>query len=770
MYQQTPYGALPVPFDQVLTQNFFPTAPNLPVNFNFQSLPQMQQFNPLVAGVLIKVVQDNAPRNPLRIFTANMLSQNRWVNPEFERAFLAVSDYAMVLLSAGQFNGQVEQAVLQAANQVASCLAAIYAQQYPNLMAHVPPQQQQELGGLLATYQQIANGISQMRQQAQGGGWQQQPQQMGWQQQQGGWPQQQQQFQQPRGAWANGTVQQQQQFQQNSWPQQQQPQGGWPQNNQGGWNNQQNNGWNNQNQHHNTAEAVVTRDNERNSFAPAVTRDTDQTSSVEVTKMQGTAAIMEEWGQETQQRHGNTHVPTRQGAYVPQEAQPVQQAQSPVSEVTEPKRMTVIERLDQPGEFFALDLSLIKFMDGMGWISQDMNRMWDQVVLESGEEVRPAHSSGWKVDFDPAAPYGTYYDPEQYIKFHIRKINPDGSTNVREKLIKIEEGLKPTMQYINHEIRKNVNYRLPDDVKVAEIPWAALTREALPADQLKAHKEEQAKLEDGQEPTPVDILSLKLTKACHSFEEAELNYHKELICHEVSEELPVEYSFRKVTPLFLSKPHLARLAELRQCETLEELASVMADTDMDPLLVNKLNTQLTEAVNEALAFNLGFGTGVSIDNFIADVKEMLEGLADQGYTKVAFTINKERYASMVLPILDVLTGEEQSAYLNQLIDGSPKEQRKQYQNVLSLVENNVVVHLPGVFGPQFLSNEALQITRDVDEALLNAIRASVGRHHGTDSKGRVKHHYFVDSLGTVLEVHRGWLVPGALLVRRVTAL
>ena len=756
MYPQLPVGNLPVPMDQVLTQNFFPTAPNLPVSFNFQSLPQMSQFNQLVAGILIKVVQDNAPRNPLRVFTANMLSQNRWVNPEFERAFLAVSDYAFVLLNAGQFNGQVEAAVTQAANQVASCLAAIYSQTFPPLMAVTPPQQQQELHGLLATYQQIANSIGQMRQQIQGGFQQPQQPHNPYQQQQGnGWqqphnPYQQQQFQQPRGAWASGTMQQQP-----TW-QQQQSQGSWPQQqNQGGWPQQQQ-------QTHNTAEAIVSRDNERNSFAPAVTRDQSvQTNNVEVTKLSGTDAIMEEWGKETQSRHGSTKVPTDQGAYKPKEVQAIQ-------DPTVPKKMTVIERLDKPGEFFALDLSVIKFMDGMGWISQDMNRMWDQVVLETGEEVRPAYSSGWKVDFDPNEPYSTYYDPEQYIKFHIRKINSDGTAHTREKVIKIDQGLKPTMLYINHEIRKNVHYRLPDDVKVAEIPWKALSREALPVEKLKTHLEEQAKLEEGQEPTPVEILALKLNKAFHSFEEAELNYHKELICNNVPEDLPVEYTYSRVTPLFLTRPHLVSLAELRQCETLEELAATLVDADIDVPLVNKLNVLLTQAVNDALAFNLGFGTGVCIDNFITDVREMLIGLTDDGYHRIVQIINKECYSNIVLPILEALTGEQQSNYLNLLIDGTPKEQRKQYQNVLSLVENNVVVHLPGVFGPQFLSEEALHITREMDEALLKAIRASWGRAHNDNV--RVKHHYFVDSLGTVLELHRGWLVPGAILLRRVTTL
>lgn len=769
MYPQQPmYGAaLPVPTDQVNSMNFIQSAPNLPVQFNFNSLPQMQQLNQMVAGYLIKVVQDNAGRNPLRTFTANMLSTNRWVNPEFESAFLAVSDYAFVLLSSGQAQNNPEQAVMQAATQVASCLAAIYAQKFPQLMQGMPPQQQQELAGLLATYQQIAQRIAQMRQQVQGGWGGAQPQPQGFQVS-GGWGNQSFQAQAPRGQWAGANVQQQNGGWSNQ-PVQQNP--GWGNQNQqnNGWGNTQNNGWG-QTQHHNTAEAVVNRDNERNSFAPAVQTQPQtqpQQSQVEVTKLTGTDAIMEEWGQETTARHGQGQTVPAQGAYTPPTQAQAQPQVQPTQ--TKPRRMTVVEALDKPGEFIPLDMSNMQFINKMGFISADPNRLWDQLVLESGEEVRPAHCSGWRTTYDPSAPYGVFYNPEQYVKFHIRKINEDGTMFVREKLIEIEDDVRPTMQYLNHEIRKSLDYRLPDDVKVAEVPWSTLTKEPLPVNQLAKHNEEQSKLEEGQEPTPVEILTLDLKKACHSFEEAELNYHKELICHDVPEMMPVEYSFRKVTPLFLSKPHLAKLAELRQCESLVELAIVLRESEMDHLLKTKLNGILTEAVNDAVAYNLGYGKGLNIDDFIYDIHALCETLVEDGYHQMCQTLNKERYAAIVLPALEVLTGEEQSTYLNQLIDGSPKEQRKQYQSVLSLVENNVVVHLDGVFGPAFMSDEALQVTKEMDEQLLGAIRSSFGRHHG-DNKKRVKHHYFVDNIGTILEVHRGWLVPGSMLVRRVTAL
>jgi len=766
MFQQQPmFGALPVPADRVMQENFILSAPNLPVAFNFNSLPQMQQLNQMVAGYLIKVVQDNAGRNPLRCFTANMLSQNRWVNPEFESAFLAVSDYAFTLLSSGQVQNNPEQAVQQAATQVASCLAAIYAQKFPMLVQNIPPQQQQELAGLLQVYQQIAQRIAQMRQQMQGGGgWGMQPQPQ--QFQASGWGQNSfQQPQQPRGAWAGANVQQQQQ---QGWGQQQvQQNNGWGNQQQNGWNNQSS-GWGQQTQQHNTAEAVVNRDNERNSFTPAVQPQAQaETSRVEVTKLSGVDAIMEEWGQETTNQHGSQTVPMSQGAYQPrQQEQPVQQIQ-PTQ--TEPARMTVIEKLDEPGVFMPLNLSKLRFINKMGFISEDANRMWDHLVLETGEEVRPAHASGWKISYDPSQPYGTHYDPDRFVKFHIRKINEDGTMFVREKLIEIEEDVRPTMQYLNHEIRKNLDYRLPDNVKVAEVPWASLTKEPLPVEKLAEHTEEQSKLEEGQEPTPVEILLVNLNKAFHSFEEAELNYHKEMISNDVPEDMPVEYTFRKVTPLFLSKPHLAKLAELRQGETLVELAVMLRDADMDHLLKTKLNGLLTEAVNDAVAYNLGYGKGLNIDDFMYDMEDLGEAIRGDGYHTMWHTLNKERYTAVVMPLLEVLTGEEQSAYLNQLIEGTPKEQRKQYQSVLSLVENNVVVHLPGVFGPGFQSDEAMQIEKEMDAGLLNAIRASFGRHHSDNAK-RVKHHYFVDEIGTILEVHRGWLVPGSMLIRRVTAI
>lgn len=763
MFQNMNGGMLPVPFDRVIQDNFFASAPNLPYTFNFNSMPQMQQFNQLVAGYLIKVVQDNATRNPLRAFTANMLSQNRWMNPEFESAFLAVSDYAFVLLNT-QMPNNVEGAILQAANQVASCLAAIYCQKFPALQQGIQPQQQQELQGLLMTYQQIAGAIQQMRQQATGG----------WgQQQQVGWGQQGMQFQQQRGNWAAANVQQQnsgwgqQQQPQQQQPQQQQYNNGWGQQRNNGWGQQQqNNGWGQQQQTHNTTEAVVARADERNAYSPAV----QQTTTVEVQQLKSTDAIMEEWGNETTYKHGSAQVP--QGQYSP--PAPVAQPKAPVvqQEVVAgqdgygPKLVTVVESIEEPGTFFPLDLSKMQFINKMTFISSDASKIWDQLVLETGEEVRPAHKSGWKITYDQTAPYGTYYNSKDYAKFHIRKINEDGSMVVREKLIKIDDSVRNSMQYLDHEIRKPLEYRLPQDAIVAEVPWAALSREAMPLENYAAHQEAQANLEEGQEPTPVEILSLKLAKACHSFEEAELNYHKEMICNSIPEDMVVEYGFRKVTPLFLSKPQLAKLSEMTQCENLLELAETLKFSDMDGLLKAKLNDLLTQSVNDALAYNLGFGGTWSIEDFMSDYAELGDALTDEGYVTVWDILNKERFRSIARSCLEVLTGEEQSAYLRDLIDGTPKDQRRQYQSVVSLVENNVVVHFPGVFDATFHSDIALQVTRDMDSQLYSALRASASRH-SSDDKKPVKHHYFVDEAGVVLELHRGWLVSGSVLIRRV---
>lgn len=761
---------LPVPMDRLMEENFFQTAPQVPMSFGFDTLPQMQQFNQLVGGYLIKVVQDNSKRNMMRFFTANYLSQGRWSNPQFQSAFLAVSDYAYLLMN--QSPNNPEAAILQSATVVASCLAAIYTQQFPVLAQGLTQQQVAELSNLLQQYQQISQSIQQMRQQMQGG-WNQQPQQ----QFQGGWNQPQQQFQQPRGNWASGNVQQQQQFQsgwgqqtqQSGWNQQpQQPQGGWNQQtqqsgwgqqSQGGWNQPQQPSWQQPQQQHSTVEAVVNRGDDRNAYTPAV----NVVAKTEPAKVVGGMdAILEEWGGETHARHGHYKPQTTSGDYVPQP--------EPVSVVVEskPTRMTVIELLDKPGVFVPLDLDKVSFVNKMGFISTDPDRMWDQLVLDTGEEVRPAHNSGWTLTFDPENPYGTYYDPAKYAKFHIRKINPDGSMVVREKIIQIDGEVKSTMEYLNHEIRKSNDYRLADDVVVAEVPWSVLEKNT-PLDLLHYEKQRdiQANLEEGQEVVELKSIIFELDKDCHTFQEAELHYHKEKVCNAVPDTLVVEYNYRSVTPLVLEKPQLSKMSELRQCEDLCELATLLREGNMDSLLYHTLNNRLTEAVNDAVAYNLGYGGGLTIDNFVNDIVSLGEELKGEGHYTLWNKLNKERYSSLVNPLIQVLIGADQSKYLHDIIEVTPKEGRHEYKNVISLVDNNVVVHLPGIFGPEFSTTEAQQITNEMNPELLNAIRASFGRHHKNDNKFPIRHHYLVDALGNVLEIYRGWLVSGSMLVRRV---
>ena len=763
MMQQNLMGALPVPVDRVLYENFDYNAPNVQVSFNFDVLPQMQPYNQMVGGYLIKVLQDNATRNELRTLSFNLLSQNRWSNNDFGRVFVAVSDYAYLLFL--QTNN-MEQAIVQAAGQVASCLAAIYSEQYPMMKQNIPPNTMQELAGLLQQYNQIASMVAQMRQQTQGGYHQGNPNQGGYQQPnqyQGGYNQPNQyqggygnQPPAPRTVWGNQPNPNQ------GWGNQGNPNQGWGNQNQGGWNGQQP-------QQVNTAEAVVNRTSDRNSYSTVSNNPVPTPTNTQHQPVSGGMdAILDEWGSETQTRHGTHSLTETQRVATPQPMhQPTQQSSTSVLPKG-PNKTMVLESLTKPAVFKAINLSSVIFFGDFGIIDVTPGLVFDQLVTKEGEEYRPAHKSGWVVTYNPEKPYGVLYDPEEYIKYHARKLNDDGTFTVREELIKITGDSRESMEYINHEIRKIADYKLGGDGKVAEIPWGVLgEKEPLPLAQLATLRESQENLEEGQEPTPLESVVLKLDRPCHTLAEAELHCYKEMICNAVPDTVIVEYSYDEVTPLVLEKPQLSRMSELRGCTDLLELAATLREIDIDKTLYRKLNSRLTQAVNEAVAYNLGYGTALQIEDFAMDIVDLGEELRKDGLFVMWNTLNKERYTSIVLPVLEVLVGSDQSEYLHPLTENTPKEQLREYQNVLSLVETNVVVRLPGIFADVFSTTEALQVTKEMSPEVLGAVRASFGRHHSKDSKTQIRHHYLVDSVGNVLEVHRGWLIHGSMLVRRL---
>lgn len=130
----------------------------------FQVRPQQQQLIQLITGYTINELQVNAQKNPLRCFLFNMMSAQRWQNPQFAQMVSSVGDYAEML--AAQQGVQAEAAIRQAAAELCAIMAAYFAGQFPALQQTLQPQQWTEMQGLTLRYQQIGQAIQQYQQRA----------------------------------------------------------------------------------------------------------------------------------------------------------------------------------------------------------------------------------------------------------------------------------------------------------------------------------------------------------------------------------------------------------------------------------------------------------------------------------------------------------------------------------------------------------------------------------------------------------------------------
>lgn len=151
MYQQ-----LPVPVDQVLTQQFVQQQPPaLPVQLQ---LPQHEAMQ--LHATLINAIQKNVQKSYIRTFFFNLASIQQYQNQFYCELLQRASEYYMVSKQHGQVN--LEQIVEET---IVTEFPALL-QQYPILQQYLTQQQQQEMQSIAQHRQKI----KQMIQQAMGGG------------------------------------------------------------------------------------------------------------------------------------------------------------------------------------------------------------------------------------------------------------------------------------------------------------------------------------------------------------------------------------------------------------------------------------------------------------------------------------------------------------------------------------------------------------------------------------------------------------------------
>lgn len=160
----------PLPVDpvQINSTNVFhsPGPQNLPFAPQVMAPPHVFPFVPVIAGHLIGAIQSNAMKNPIRTFTFNFLSQNRYNNDWFNRLLADTVSYFELALTFVQQNGRPQdpnQLAVQVATEYAVIASALLVSQFPALVGYQTPEMSRDMQNTLNMHQSIQTKIQQMR-------------------------------------------------------------------------------------------------------------------------------------------------------------------------------------------------------------------------------------------------------------------------------------------------------------------------------------------------------------------------------------------------------------------------------------------------------------------------------------------------------------------------------------------------------------------------------------------------------------------------------
>lgn len=565
--QPNPQTTLPVSPTQPNQQMYIQGLPQqIPFQIPLQ-LPtaQQQQLLAPVAGLFLAEVQNNADKNGMRTFTFNYLSQGGYQNQEFLEAVKGAVEYADMLIGSKQYDPQ--QAVSQAATEMASIVSSLYAKKFPELLRYAPQGADRDadrwigrMSDIRAEIDRWTRAQTQPQQQQWGG----QPQQQPWGAQPQGWQQQPQ--QQPWG----GQPQQQpwgQQQPQQPWGAQQSPMG--PRGpHQSSFVNRPN-------------PAQMGVSNQTGGMFQTPATPTPQSpiqagvrgSSLGRRKHQVVAESMDEQGYHD---HRNEPVAPQQPAWKP----------------TEP----------EPEPMFAED----PFEEAQPERSHDR-------LVKDNMTAMPAHLSGLTATYSIKRPYRMAYDPKTHVKFHVQ----DHLTGDVKEMV---EEATPEMDYLTHETDPKIRHNLPkrDDGKViaADHLFASSEHVTMPLDIKDVSEDILADIADDKKMMVMpEIYTATSESAAYCL--ARLDTQAQGLL-EQWDRRPVQFSYYQVYPLMNTVVGKEEDADLDlsevlnvtlKLETVEDYLQQLHRLHKNPLfpkdVLSMLNHHSTIAVNEALQYGLG---------------------------------------------------------------------------------------------------------------------------------------------------------------------
>lgn len=728
------------------------------------SVPFQNQFPPIVNGYVIKLLQDNAQKNPLRCYMFNKASDNAWQNDFYYMLLSSTTALAEAMAATPSCQNQPQETIVAtAANEVTTCATATIAMEVPQVKNMMGAGIDAEIQRLIQRQQQLADAVQRHQQ-----GSHSQPA-FG---QQGG-------FNQPN-QWNNQP--------QSNWPgNQQQPQGGsswqaahrgsgWPYNNNSGGGQPAGNPNINWGRYAGQQSTIAQQNayaspntggyNGRSGLKPQGAAPAQPQPQAQEPLAQSTNAFAQSRGRSSQ----GPQQPTGGGQAIVEEmfdnmAGDNVQNQPPVNQ----QQRAFAQRVEQQRAQQALtpeplsEPTVVPGDHSVDRSSIDEDRPYDYVRLKDGTEIRPAHSSGWELTWTIEQPWPVAFDPTTHMKFHLRIPQADGTFIVKETIKAIAENEQEVMEYLQHEIRQRKPYQLDTSKKVLPANWVEMADLAKP--QVVIDPEDHSE-------TPVETPEVKIIPVeieAHSFQEAEIKYLNEVIAGGSAnfEGKVREYYFREMLPVAVDGPMIGVMLELGKKTTLVQAANFLGDhlerEQITPKLYNVLNEAFTKRVNETLSVNLGYGNSLEIESFVDDIEDLGDALREDNMGLLWTILNSERGEDVIKSVSNILKGDEYWDYLAKLGSHMTRQYKTEVNCVLARYEKVSVTHVPWAL-EIYDENAHMLKASEMPEA--HAACVALLERTGA-SAVKFSRHYLVDIYDRVVEVLPGYLGMNSVLVRSV---
>lgn len=123
---------------------------------------QIQGIAAPVAALVAMELQNNAQRNPLRMFMFNLYAQNNYANNEFHQLVVGALDYIALLMSSNQYPS-LDVCAQQAIPRIVGLACAMLIMQYSALERYIDPSNVNNIKNDISTFQNIGQQIENMK-------------------------------------------------------------------------------------------------------------------------------------------------------------------------------------------------------------------------------------------------------------------------------------------------------------------------------------------------------------------------------------------------------------------------------------------------------------------------------------------------------------------------------------------------------------------------------------------------------------------------------